>query len=67
VVVLSALHGLVPLDQVLEPYELRMGQPGSVTPARLAEQARALGLDRMCQAPSRLVIAKRPERQKVPR
>ncbi|MFK0063383.1 DUF6884 domain-containing protein [Streptomyces werraensis] len=46
VVVLSALHGLVPLDQVLEPYDLRMGQPGSVTPARLAEQARALGLDR---------------------
>ena len=45
VVVLSALHGLVPLDQVLEPYELRMGQPGSVTPARLAEQARAMGLD----------------------
>ncbi|WP_327596941.1 DUF6884 domain-containing protein [Streptomyces chartreusis] len=44
--VLSALHGLVTLDQVLEPYDLRMGQPGSVTPARLAEQARALGLDR---------------------
>ncbi|MDH6489628.1 DUF6884 domain-containing protein [Streptomyces sp. SAI-127] len=45
VLVLSALHGLVPLDQVLEPYDVRMGQPGSVTPARLAEQARALGVD----------------------
>jgi hypothetical protein len=45
VVVLSALYGLVPLDQVLEPYDLRMGQPGSVTPARLSEQARTLGLD----------------------
>jgi hypothetical protein len=45
VVVLSALYGLVPLDQVLAPYDLRMGQPGSVTPARLAEQARGLGLD----------------------
>jgi len=44
--VLSALHGLVPLDQVLEPYDLRMGQQGSVTAARLAEQARALGVDR---------------------
>ncbi|MFB7496065.1 DUF6884 domain-containing protein [Streptomyces sp. NPDC056161] len=46
VLVLSALHGLVPLDRVLAPYELRMGQPGSVTGDQLRAQARALGLDR---------------------
>ncbi|MEV7413075.1 DUF6884 domain-containing protein, partial [Streptomyces althioticus] len=46
VVILSALHGLVPLDRVLEPYEMRMGHPGSVTPDVLREQARELGLDR---------------------
>jgi len=44
VLILSALHGLVDLDTVLEPYDLRMGQPGSVAPERLAEQAVALGV-----------------------
>jgi len=33
------------VDRVTAPYELRMGQPGAVTPERLAEQARALGVD----------------------
>jgi hypothetical protein len=46
VVILSALHGLVELDTVLDPYNLRMGEPGSVTAATLREQAAALGLDR---------------------
>ncbi|MFF8994047.1 DUF6884 domain-containing protein [Streptomyces sp. NPDC014983] len=46
VLVLSALHGLVPLDRVLAPYELRMGQPGSVTGDQLRAQARALRVDR---------------------
>lgn len=45
VLILSAKHGLVTLDQELEPYDLRMGQPGSVTAATLAEQALALGID----------------------
>ncbi|MCF3960288.1 DUF6884 domain-containing protein [Streptomyces fuscigenes] len=44
VLVLSALHGLVPLDRVLAPYELRMGEAGSVTGEQLRAQARALGL-----------------------
>lgn len=44
VLILSALHGLVELDAVLAPYELRMGQPGSVTAAQLAEQAERLGV-----------------------
>lgn len=46
VLVLSALYGLVPLDRVLSPYELRMGQPGSVTGDELRAQARELGVDR---------------------
>lgn len=53
VVVLSALYGFVTLDQHLSPYELRMGQPGSVQPDRLRAQADDLGL--LC--PSRRVIA----------
>lgn len=44
VYILSALHGLVPQDRVLAPYDLRLGQPGSITPARLREQADALGI-----------------------
>lgn len=44
VLILSALHGLLELHQVVEPYDLRMGQPGSVTPARIRDQAAALGL-----------------------
>ncbi|MEU1592879.1 DUF6884 domain-containing protein [Streptomyces sp. NPDC005708] len=42
---LSALHGLAMLDEWLKPYDLRMGQPGSVTAERLRAQARALGVD----------------------
>lgn len=45
VIILSALHGLVTLDTVLAPYNLRMGEPDSVTAATLREQAAALGLD----------------------
>lgn len=45
VLILSALHGLVELGTVLEPYDLRMGAPGSVTVETLAAQALALGID----------------------
>jgi hypothetical protein len=45
ILILSALHGLVELDVVLAPYEQRMDQPGSITPAELAGQAAALGID----------------------
>ncbi|MFG1976954.1 DUF6884 domain-containing protein [Nonomuraea fuscirosea] len=44
VLILSALHGLVTLDQPLLPYELRAGQPGTVTGATLRDQAQALGI-----------------------
>ncbi len=43
--ILSARYGLLGPDDVIEPYDLRMGQPGAVTVATLRVQARRLGLD----------------------
>lgn len=45
VLILSALHGLIDPDTVLEPYDMRMGAPGSVSVQTLADQAAALGID----------------------
>lgn len=45
VLILSALHGLVELDTIIDPYDLKMGDEGSVTPATIAAQALALQLD----------------------
>ncbi|MFD0351896.1 DUF6884 domain-containing protein [Kitasatospora aburaviensis] len=44
VLVLSALHGLLTLDQVIEPYDHTWRDTGSITTERLREQAAALGL-----------------------
>lgn len=44
VLVLSALYGLVELDEVLEPYDLRMDQQHSTSAYTLALQLRALGI-----------------------
>lgn len=44
VLILSGKYGLVELDQVLEPYDLKMGSAGSVSAAALGEQALALGI-----------------------
>ena len=44
VVVLSALHGLLPLDRVIAPYDHQWKDAGSVTISELREQAAALGL-----------------------
>ncbi|MFJ2110771.1 DUF6884 domain-containing protein [Streptomyces sp. NPDC087850] len=55
-VVLSARHGLLPLDQVIAPYDVRMGEPATVTAEQLREQAVRLGLD---QAPLVTVLAGR--------
>lgn len=44
VLVLSALYGLVELNEVLEPYDLKMGQPYSVLVYTLALQLKALGI-----------------------
>ncbi|BCY11010.1 hypothetical protein [Actinoplanes sp. L3-i22] len=45
VLVLSALHGLVALDDVLDPYDVELGDPGSITRDQLAVQAQLYGLD----------------------
>lgn len=42
--ILSARHGLLPLHDVVAPYNLRLGQPGSVTAAQLLDQATVQGL-----------------------
>lgn len=42
--IVSALHGLLPLDQFIAPYDLRFGRPGSITAEQLQEQADQQGL-----------------------
>ncbi|ANU79764.1 hypothetical protein BI023_gp58 [Mycobacterium phage Sneeze] len=42
VFILSALHGLVAPSTVLEPYDVKMGDAGSIKPAALAEQLAAI-------------------------
>lgn len=44
VLILSALHGLVTLHDLVAPYDLRMGDEGSVTGERLRQQAADLGI-----------------------
>ncbi|MCX5066736.1 hypothetical protein OOJ91_12855 [Micromonospora lupini] len=45
VLILSAMHGLIDPATELDPYDLRIEEPGSVTAATLAGQAAALGID----------------------
>jgi hypothetical protein len=54
--VLSGLHGLVPLTRVLRPYETRITAPGGVDTSKLREQAGELGVD---QAQDVIVLAGR--------
>lgn len=44
VLILSALHGLVRLDQVLEPYNVKMGDVDSITVTALAAQVPQIGM-----------------------
>jgi len=44
VLILSAKHGLIELDTIIEPYNVKMGDAGSVTAATVAAQAEALGV-----------------------
>lgn len=44
IMILSAKHGLLDLDEIVEPYDVIMGGPGSITVRALYEQARALDL-----------------------
>lgn len=41
---MSARYGLLDLEQPIDPYDLRMGQPGCVSSATLAAQAHRLGV-----------------------
>ncbi|QTF81698.1 hypothetical protein SEA_JULIETTE_92 [Mycobacterium phage Juliette] len=45
VLILSALHGLLDLDTVVAPYNVKMGDAGCIGAAELAAQLRARGLD----------------------
>lgn len=54
--ILSARYGLVDPSTTIEPYELRMGDRGSVDVATLRDQARSLGVD---QADAVTVLAGR--------
>jgi hypothetical protein len=44
VLILSALYGLLPLTQVIQPYDHRWSDPGSITTDELRAQAAQLGL-----------------------
>ncbi|WP_433860349.1 DUF6884 domain-containing protein [Streptomyces kronopolitis] len=44
VLILSARHGLLRLDDMTAPYNTRMGEPGSITAAELRAQARRMGI-----------------------
>jgi hypothetical protein len=54
VLIFSDLYGLVPLTQVLQPYDMRVGDPHSVTVDKLRQQAAELGVD---QAEAVIVLA----------
>jgi hypothetical protein len=45
VLVLSAKYGLITLDTILDPYDVKMGDAGSVDPCDLILQASALELN----------------------
>jgi hypothetical protein len=42
--ILSALHGLLPLDRVVAPYEMSVGDAGAISPDALRRQAGEQGL-----------------------
>jgi hypothetical protein len=45
VLILSAKYGLLALDDVVAPYDVKMGQPDSIGADALTAQAAALGID----------------------
>lgn len=48
VMILSAKHGLLPLDTVVEPYDTKMGRPGSVGVETLTAQLVTTGATTVC-------------------
>jgi len=58
VMILSAKHGLIGLDEVLAPYDTKMGQEGSIAPAALAAQLEKIGAHRIeAMLPSKYRVA----------
>lgn len=45
VLILSALHGLITLGEIIEPYNVKMGDAGSITVHALAEQIGDHGIE----------------------
>jgi hypothetical protein len=45
IVILSALYGLLDLNDVIEPYELRLGDVDAITAGAIHEQARQMGIE----------------------
>jgi len=41
--ILSGLHGLLALSEVIAPYEMRLGEPGSICAGAVRSQAAAMG------------------------
>lgn len=48
VVILSALHGILELDDVVDPYDVKMGIVGSIATDRIADQLRRLDPRTVC-------------------
>ncbi|MFC9233613.1 DUF6884 domain-containing protein [Streptomyces decoyicus] len=44
ILILSARHGFLRLDEMTAPYNTRMGEPGSITATELRAQARRMGI-----------------------
>lgn len=42
--IISAKHGLIPSTRIIAPYDLKMGDPGSITTPTLTKQAHDLDL-----------------------
>jgi hypothetical protein len=62
--ILSALHGLIPARKVIAPYDVRMGQAGSITVEALADQLLTLGagsLYAFCPKAYRLALCQAAE------
>lgn len=45
VFIVSAKHGLISPDQIIEPYDVKMGDAGSITADEIARQIVAAGID----------------------
>lgn len=47
ILILSAKHGFIDLNELVEPYDVRFGEKGQASMDLLAEQARERGIDKL--------------------